>query len=89
MVQLSYLQITTRKIAALIIWTFPGKLMSPILDALSSFVIAFLPRRKRLLIPCLQSPSAVISEASKRKFGTVSTFPPSICHQVMGQDAMI
>ena len=89
MVQLSYLYMTTGKIVALIIWTFAGKLMSSILDALSGFVIAFLPRRKRLLISCLQSPSAVISEPNKRKSGNVSTFRPSICHQVMGPDAMI
>ena len=53
------------------------------------FVIAFLPRRRRLLISWLQSSSAVILELKKIKSVTVSTFPPSICHQVMGTDAMI
>ena len=49
-------------------------------------VITFLPRSKRLLISWLQSPSAVILEPPKIKSDTVS---PSICHEVMGPDAMI
>ena len=49
-------------------------------------VITYLPRSKRLLISCLQSPSAVILEPPKIKSDTVS---PSICHEVMGPDAMI
>ena len=53
---------------------------------LSRLVIAFLPRSKRLLISWLQSPSAVILEPKKIKSVTVS---PSICHEVMGRDAMI
>ena len=56
---------------------------------LSRFVIAFLPRSKHLLISKLQSPSAVILEPKKIKSITVSTFPPSVCHEVMGPDAMI
>ena len=56
---------------------------------LSRFVIAFFPRSKCLLISWLQSLSAVILEPKKRKSVTVSTFPPSICHEVMGPDAMI
>ena len=46
------------------------------------FVIAFLPRSKRLLISWLQSPSTVILKPKKRKSVTTSTFPPSICHAV-------
>ena len=60
--------------------------MSLFFNTLSRFVIAFLPRSKRLLISWLQSPSAVILEPKKRKYGT---FPPSIGHEVMGPDAMI
>ena len=56
---------------------------------LSRFVIAFLPKNKRLLISWLQSPSAVILEPRKIKSDTVSTVSPSICHEVMGLDAMI
>ena len=55
-------------------------------NMLSRFVIAFLPRRKHLLISWLQSPSAVIFEPKKRKSVTASTFPYSTCHEVMGPD---
>ena len=53
---------------------------------LSRFLIAFLPRSKRLLISWLQTPSAVILEPKKIKSDTVS---PSISYEVMGPDAMI
>ena len=53
---------------------------------LSRLVITFLPRSKRLLISWLHPPSAVILEPPKIKSATVS---PSICHEVMGLDAMI
>ena len=56
---------------------------------LSRLVIAFLPRSKHLLISWLQSPSAVILESPKIKSLTVSIVSPSICHEVMGPDAMI
>ena len=55
----------------------------------SSLVIAFLPRSKHLLMSWLQSPSAVILEPRKIKSLTVSIVSPSICHEVMGLDAMI
>ena len=56
---------------------------------LSRLIITFLPRSKRLLISWLQSSSAVIWEPPKIKSATVSTVSPSICHEVMGPDAMI
>ena len=56
---------------------------------LSRFVITFIPRGKCLLISWLQSLSAVILEPKKRKSVTASAFSPSICHEVMGPDAMI
>ena len=56
---------------------------------LSRLVITFLPRSKRLLISWLQSPSAVILELQKIKSATVSMVSPSICHEVVGPDAMI
>ena len=56
---------------------------------LSRFVIAFLPRSKSLLIPWLQSPSVVTLEPKKIKSVTVPIVSPSICHEVMGRDAMI
>ena len=80
---------TTGKTVALTRWTFVGKVMSLIFNMLSRFVIAFLPRSKHLLISWLQSPSAVILEPKKIKSVTVSTVSPSICHKVMGLDAMI
>ena len=63
--------------------------MSLLFNMLSSLVIAFLPRSNRLLISWLQSPSAVILEPKKIKSDTVSTVSPSICHDVLGPDAMI
>ena len=56
---------------------------------LSRFATAFLPRSKRLLILWLQSPSTVILEPKTIKSITVSTFSPSMCHEVMGLDALI
>ena len=60
MVQLSHPYMTTGKTITLTVWTFVGKIMSLLFSILSRFVIAFLPRRKHLLISWLQSPSAVI-----------------------------
>ena len=88
-VQLSHLYMTTGKTIALPRQTFVGKVMSLLLNMLSRLVITFLPRSKHLLISWLQSPSAVIWEPPKIKSDTVSTVYPSICHEVMGPDAMI
>ena len=88
-VQLSYPYMTTGKTIALTRWTHFGKVMSLLLNMLSRLVITFLPRSKRLLISWLQSSSAVILEPPKIKSATVSTDSPSICHEVMGLDAMI
>ena len=63
--------------------------MSLLFNTLSRFVIAFLLRSNRLPISQLQSLSTVILEPKKRKSVTVYTFPPSICHEVMGLNAMI
>ena len=65
-VQLSHPYMTTGKTIALTRWTFVGKVMSLIFNMLSSLVITFLPRSKRLLISWLQSPSAVILEPKKK-----------------------
>ena len=87
-VQLSYPYMTTGKTISLTRWTFVGKVMSLLFNMLSRLVIAFLPRSKHLLISWLQSPSAVILEPKKIKPVTVSIVAPSICHEVMGPDAM-
>ena len=89
MVQLSQPYVTTGKTIALTIQTFVGRVMSLLFNTLSRFVIDFLPRSKSLLISWLQSPSIVILQPKKRKSATTSTFTPSICHEVMGPDAMI
>ena len=80
---------TTGKATALTGQIFVGKVMSLLFSILCRFVIAFLPRSKHLLILWLQSPSEVISEPKKIKSVTVSIISPSICHEVMGLDAMI
>ena len=63
--------------------------MSLFINTLSSFVTAFLPRGKRLLISWLQSTSEVILEPKKIKSITVSIVSLSICHEVRGLDAII
>ena len=88
-VQLSHPYMTTGKTIALTRRTFVGKVMSLLFNVLSMLVITFLPRSKRHLISWLQSPSAVILEPPKNKVSTVSTLSSSICHEVMGLDAMI
>ena len=88
-VQLSHPYTTTGKTIALTRLTFVGKVMSLLFNMLSRLVITFLPRSKHLLISCLQSPSTVILEPKKIKYVTVSTVSQSICHEVMGPDAMI
>ena len=71
------------KTIALTRWTFVGKVMALLFNMLSRFVIAFLPRRKHLLISWLQSPSAVNLEPKKIKSVTV-IFPPSIYYDGEG-----
>ena len=88
-VEHSHPYMNTGKTIALTRWTFVGKVMSLLLNMLSRLVITLLPRSKRLLILWLQSPSAVILEPKKIKSAIVSTDSPSICHEVMGLDAMI
>ena len=80
---------TTGKTIALTRWTVVGKVTSLLFNVLSRLVITFLPRSKRLLISWLQSPSEIILEPKKVKSVTVSIVSPSICHEVMGPDAMI
>ena len=80
---------TTGKTIALTRQTFVGKVMSLLLNILSRLAITFLPRSKRLLISLLPSPYAVILEPKKIKSVTASVVSPSICHEVMGLDAII
>ena len=89
MVQLSHPYMTTGKTIALTILAFVGKVMSLLFKKLSRFFIACLPRSRHLLISWLHSLSTVILESRKRKSVTASTFPPSICHEVMGPGSII
>ena len=80
---------TTGKAIALTRQAFVSKVMSLLFNMLSRLVIAFLRRIKCLLVSRLQSPSAVILEPKKTKSVSVSIVSPSICHEMMGLDAMI
>ena len=88
-VQISHPYITTGKTIALARQIFVGKEMSLLFNVLFRLVITFLLGSKCLLISWLQSPSAVILETRKIKSATVCNVSPSICHEVMGPDAMI
>ena len=87
--QISHPYMTTGKTIALTRQTFVCKVMSLLFNMLSVLLITFLPRSKCLLISWLQSPSAGILEPQNTKSFTVSTVSSSICHEVMGEDAMI
>ena len=89
MVQLLHSYMTTGKNIALTRWIFVGKVISLLFNILSSFLIAFFPSNKCLLISWLKSPSEVIFELKKVKSITVSIVSPSICHKVMGLDVMV
>ena len=89
MVQLSYSYMTTVKTIALTIQIFVSKVTSLLFNTLSRFIIAFLPRSKCLLISWLHSPFTVILESKKIRAVTVTIFSLSICHVLLGLDAMI
>ena len=83
---------TNGKAIALTRWTFVGKVMSLLFNVLSRLVKvghSFSSKSKHLLISWLQSPCAVILEPPKMKSLTISVASPSLCHEVMGPDAMI
>ena len=88
-VQFSHPYMTTGKTIALTRWTFLGKVTSLLFNMLSRLVMAFLPRRKCLLMSWLKSPFAMILKLKKIKSVTLSIVSPTICHEVMGPDAMI
>ena len=88
-IQLSHPYMTTGKTIALTIQTFVGKVMALLFNMLSRFVMVFLPKSKRLSIPWLQLPSAVILEPKKIKSVTVSTFSLCFCQEVMEPNAII
>ena len=92
MVQLSHPYIIPGKNIALTIWNFVSKVTSLLFNMLSKFVnffFFFFLRSKCLLISWHWSPSAVILEPKKIKSVSVSTFPPSICQEMIRLDVMI
>ena len=89
MIQLSLPHITTGKKHSFDYMDLCHKLMSLLFNMLSRFVIAFLPRSKRLSISWLQSQSAVILDPKKINSVAVSIVSPSLCHEVMGLVGMI
>ena len=86
MVQLSHPYMTAGKTIALTRWNFVGEIMSLHFNMLCRFVIAFLVRNKRLLISCLQPPSAVILEPKKIKSVSVSIVSPSIIFPLLAEN---
>ena len=86
MVQLSHPYMTTGKNIILTIRTFGSQVISLLFNVLFSFVIAFLPRSKHLLISWLQSPSTVVLEPKKIKSVTVSIFASSIYREVLARE---
>ena len=85
----SHPYMATGKTIALTRWIFVSKAMSLFFNMLSRFFIAFLPRSRGLLISWLHSLSTVILEPKEIRSVTVSIVSPSICHEVMGPDAII
>ena len=87
MVQLSHPYMTTGKTIALVIQTIVHKMMSLFFNMLSGFVIAFLPSSRHLNF---MAAVTICNEFwSPKKSVIASAFSPSICHEVMGPDAMI
>ena len=86
MVQLSYLYMTTGKIITLTIRTFVGKLTSLLFNTLSRF--ASFPSKEQTSLNFMAAVT-VHSDFGAQENVTASTFPPSICHEVMGPDMQI
>ena len=88
MVQLSHPYLTTGKTIALTLRTFVSKEMSLLFNVLSRFIIAFLLRSNSSNFKAAVTTCSDFG-AQENKPATASTFSPSICHEVMGPDAMI
>ena len=88
MVQLSHTYMTPGKTITLTIWTFVGKVMSLLFNMLSRLVIAFLPRQVSFNF---MAEVTIHSDfgAEENKVCHCSIVSPSICHEMIGLDAMI
>ena len=71
------------------LWLCGSLLAKWCLCFLIRFIVAFLPKSKRVLISCRQLSPAMTVKPKKIKSITVSTFSPSVCHEVMEPDAVI
>ena len=89
MVQLPHPYVTTGKTIALTRWTFAGKMTSLLFNTLSGFFRSFPSKEQASFILKALATVHCDSEAKKIKPTTASTFPPSICHEVMGTDVMV
>ena len=88
MIQLSHPYRTTGETIALTRWTFVGKVISLLFHMLSRLIIDFFQEQVSFNLMAAVT-SAVIWEPPKIKSVTVSIVFPSICHEVMGPDAII
>ena len=85
-VQISHPYMTTGKTKALTRRTFVGKIMSLLFNMLFRLVITFLPRSVFYFMAAI----TICSDSGAQKNSlTVSIVSLSICHEVMGPDAMI
>ena len=87
MVELSYVYMTTGKTIVLTIWTFINKVISLLFNMLSRFVMAFLPRSKRLNFLAAVTICSDFGAQENKICHCFHCFP-NICHEVMGRDAM-
>ena len=88
-VQLSHPYMTTGKIIALTRWTFVGQVMSLLFNMLSRLVLNFSSKEQASFNFMAAVTICSDFRAPQIKTVTVSTVSPSICHEVMGPDAMI
>ena len=88
-VQLSHPYMTAGKTIALTRWTFVGKVMSLFFNMLSRFVIAFLPRNKCLNFMAAVTVCSDFGIQENKKSVIIFTFPPAVCHKVIGTRYMI
>ena len=84
MVQLSHPYTTTRKTIALIIWTFVSKVIFLFFNTV--YACHSFPSKKEASFNFMAA--LTFHSDFQKNSVTASTFSPSICHKVMGPDAM-
>ena len=88
MAQLSHLYMTTGKTIALTRWIFASKVMSLLFNMLSSLVITSSQEQVSFIFMAVVTICSDFG-AQENKVSHCFHFSPSICHEVMGPDAMI